>query len=80
MSKRDDKAMLKGFAAGGAKKAEFVTVGQGYRRALLTMADDQVVTVFKIPSSSSLDASALQRKARDFARKYQKFGTTELTW
>ena len=77
---KDDKAMLKGFKAGGAKEASFVSVGKGYRRALLTMADGQVVTVFKIPSTSSLDTSALQRKARDYAKKYHKFGTTELTW
>ena len=75
-----DKAMLKGFIAGGAKKASFVSVGNGYRRASLVMPDGVVVTVFKIPSTSSLEASALQRKARDFAKKYAKFGSTELTW
>ena len=75
-----DKSMLKGFKSGGAKKAEFIQVGNGYRRALLTMGDNTIVTVFKIPSTSSLDDSALQRKARDYAKKYAKFGTTELTW
>ena len=77
---KDDKAMIKGFKAGGAQTAELVSIGKGYRRALLTMADGQTMTIFKIPSSSSLDTSALQRKARDFARKYQKFGTTDITW
>ena len=80
MSKKDDKAILKGMKAGGAKKAELVSVGQKYRRALMTMADGQVVTVYKIPSSSSLDTSALQRKGRDYAAKYAKLGLTELTW
>ena len=80
MSKKDDKAILKGLKLGGAQKATLVSVGQKYRRALLTMSDGQLVTIYKIPSSSSLDTSALQRKARDYAAKYQKLGLTELTW
>jgi len=74
-----DKSIKKGFVTGGAKDVDLITVGNGYRRATMIVAGVER-TVFKIPSSSHLDDAALQRKARDFARRFVKQNTDTLTW
>ena len=74
-----DKSIKKGFKVGGASDIEFVTVGKNYRRATMIVAG-KPRTVFKIPSSSHLDDAALQRKARDFAKRFVKQDAESLTW
>ena len=78
MSKAD-KSIKKGFKVGGASDIELVSVGKSYRRATMVIAGVER-TVFKIPSSSHLDDAALQRKARDFAKRFVKQDVETLTW
>ena len=79
MSKKTDNAMLKGFALGGGEDPQFEKAGNGYRRCTMQVAG-KLRTVFKIPSTSHLDDRALERKARDMARRFVKYDTETLTW
>jgi len=79
MSKKQDKAILRGFASGGASDVQLTAVGKGYRRVTMVVAGHPC-TVFKVPTSSHLDERGVQRKARDIARRFLKYETTTLTW
>ena len=79
MSKKDDKAMVKGFEIGGADSVQFFSVGKKYRRAEMVIMGRRR-EVQRIPSSSHLDAAAMQRKARDMAKRFVKYDTDKLTW
>jgi len=76
---KTDKSILKGFIDGGASDAVLDSVGGKYRRAILTI-NARRVTVFKIPTTSHLDDRAIWRKARDMARRFNKYNTDALTW
>jgi hypothetical protein len=80
MSKKKDTSIRSGFAKGGAADIQFETVGRGYRRATMVIDGLGTCTVFKIPTSSHLDDRALERKARDYARRFVKYNVTTLTW
>ncbi len=80
MSKKQDKAILRGFARGGATDIQFVTVGKGYRRCFMTVPGIGAAQVQKIPLSSTSNDTALERKARDMARRFVKYQTACLTW
>ena len=77
--RKDDRAIKKGFEIGGAKNVEFVKHGNGYRRVVMVVGGKER-TVFKIPSTSTLDDAGLQRKARNLARRLAKQDLDTLTW
>jgi hypothetical protein len=78
--KSQDRSIIKGFRKGGATKVEIELVGsKGYRRAKLEVGGKRVV-VNGLPTSSHLDATAVERKARDTARRFSKYNTDRLAW
>ena len=78
MSKAD-KAIKNGAKSAGAQNFQFEKHGNKYRRASMEI-NGTTCTIFKIPTSSHLDESAIQRKARDMVRRFTKYNTTTLTW
>ena len=78
MSKAD-KALKKGAISSGAENFQFEKHGNKYRRASMEINGTTCI-IFKIPTSSHLDASAIQRKARDMVRRFTKYNVTTLTW
>ena len=78
MSKKQDKAIIKGFKLGGASDISLL-VGNGYRRAFMVVSGKRV-QVQKIPSSSHLDERGCERKARDYAKRFVKYDADKLVW
>ena len=79
MSKKQDKAIIKGFKLGGASDISLEKVGSGYRRAFMVVSGKRV-QVQKIPSSSHLDERGCERKARDYAKRFVKYDADKLVW
>jgi hypothetical protein len=77
MSKAD-KQIKKGFENGGAKNIEFFGDGK-HRNARMDINGINCV-VYKIPSTSHLDDSALFRKSRDYAKRFVKYNVNTLAW
>ena len=74
-----DREIIRGFESGGARNVCFV--GDGRHRSM-EMEIDVLgkCVVHKLPTSSHLDGSALNRKARDYCKKFIKYQTTTLAW
>ena len=78
MSKAD-KSITKGFENGGARDVSFYGDGK-HRNAEMYINSIGKCIVHKIPSTSHLDDAALTRKARDYAKRFVKYGVNTLAW
>ena len=80
MSKKQDKAIITGFAMAGALNVRFEIVGRHYRRAYMTIPGLGECQVRKIPGTSPLDPVAMKRKAKGLAGRFTRHQVTTLTW
>ena len=76
---KSDKNIIKGFENGGASNIKFFGEGK-HRNAEMMIPGLGKCIVYKIPSSSHLDDSALNRKGRDYARRFIKYNVNTLAW